>query len=100
MENITVNLITNKQNEIEKFLKSYFNNEQYTLEDKTFRFTCIFPSALKALDLIIVAAEAEDDYLIQVLVNLPEFDAIVNQKNLDAFIRYIYYRENKLGTDL
>jgi len=99
MENITVNLITNKQNEIEKFLRKYFNNAQYKLEDKTFRFTCIFPSAIKALDLIIVAAEAEDDYLIQVLVNLPEFNAVINQKNLDTFIRYIYYRENKLGTD-
>lgn len=100
MENITVNLITNKQKEIQKFLQKYFCNENYIIEDKTFRFTCIYPSALKALDLIIVAAESEDDYLIQVLVSLPEFDAVINQKNLDAFIRYIYYRENKIGTDL
>lgn len=94
MDNITVNLITNKQKEIQKFLRKYFQNENYIIADKTFRFTCIYPSALKALDLIIVAAEAEDDFLIQVLVNLPEFDAIINSKNLNDFIRYMYYREN------
>lgn len=94
MEYITVNLITNKQEEIKNFLRKYFNDETYIINDKTFRFTCYFDSALKALDLIIVAAEADEDYLIQVLVNLPEFDAIINQKNLNDFIRYIYYREN------
>ena len=94
MENITVNLITNKQNEIQRFLRKYFKDETLVINGKTFRWTCVFPSALKALDLIIVAAEADDDYLIQVLVNLPEFDAIINQKNLDNFIRYIYYRES------
>ena len=93
METITVNLITNKQQEIQKFLRKYFQDETYLVEDKTFRFTSIYSSALSALDLIIVAAEAEDDYLIQIVVNLPEFDAVVNQKNLNAFIKYIYYRE-------
>ncbi len=93
MENITVNLITNKQQEIQKFLRKYFQDESYTIDDKTFRFSSIYTSALQALDLIIVAAEAEEDYLIQVFVNLPEFDAIINQKNLNDFIRYIYYRE-------
>ena len=94
MENITVNLITNKQNEIQRFLRKYFKDETLVINEKTFRWTCIFPSALKALDLVIVAAEADEDYLIQVLVNLPEFDAVINQKNLDNFIRYIYCREN------
>lgn len=95
MEYITVNLITNKQKELQKFLQKYFQNEAYFINDKAFRFTCIFPSALQALDLIVVAAEAEEDYLLQILVNLPEFDAIINQKNLNDFIRYIYYRENR-----
>lgn len=94
MENITVNLITNKQNEIQRFLRKYYKDETLIINEKTFRYTCVFPNALKALDLIIVAAEADDDYLIQVLVSLPEFDAIINSKNLDSFIRYIYYKEN------
>ena len=93
MDKITVNLITNKQQEIQKFLRKYFQDENYTIEDTTFRFSSIYTSALQALDLIIVAAEAEDDYLIQVFVNLPEFDAVINQNNLNDFIRYIYYRE-------
>lgn len=100
MDNITVNLITNKQKEIQKFLQKYFDNDEYVIEDTTFRWSFICSSALKALDLIIVAAEAEDDFLIQVFVNLPEFNAVINQENLDAFIRYIYYRENKKRTDL
>lgn len=94
MENITVNLISNKQKEIQRFLRKYFQDECYTIEDKTFRFSFICSSALKALDLIIVAAEADEDYLIQILVNLPEFDAVINHNNLNDFIRYIYYREN------
>ena len=93
MDKITVNLITNKQQEIQKFLRKYFQDENYTIEDTTFRFSSMYTSALQALDLIIVAAEAEDDYLIQVFVNLPEFDAVINQNNLNDFIRYIYYRE-------
>jgi len=93
MENITVNLITNKQEEIKKFLRKFFNDETFQVNDTTFRWSCICHSALKALDLIIVAAEADEDFLIQVLVNLPEFDAVVNQKNLNDFIKYIYYRE-------
>ena len=95
MEYITVNLITNKQEEIKKFLRKYFQDETYIVNDNTFRWTCLFPSALKALDLIIVATEADEDFLIQILVNLPEFDAVINQNNLNDFIRYIYYRENK-----
>ena len=51
MEIITVNLITNKQQEIQKFLRKYFQDETYTVEDKTFRWTGIYSSALKALDL-------------------------------------------------
>ena len=94
METITVNLITNKQQELKKFLRKYFQDDNYIVSDNTFRWTCIYNSALKALDLIIVAAEAEEDFLIQILVNLPEFDAIINQKNLNDFIRYIYYRGN------
>ena len=93
MEKITVNLITNKQQEIQRFLRKYFKDETYYVEDRTFRWTGIFSSALKALDLIIVAAEADDEFLIQILVNLPEFDAVINQKNLNDFIKYIYYRE-------
>lgn len=96
METITVNLITNKQQELKKFLRKYFQDSNYSVNDNTFRWTCIYHSALKALDLISVAAEADEDFLIQILVNLPEFDAVVNQKNLNEFIRYIYYRENVL----
>ena len=97
MENITVNLITNKQKEIQKFLAKYFQDETFIVDDKTFRFSCIYKSALNALDLITVATEANEDYLIQVVVNLPEFNAVINQKNLNDFIRYIYYRESKLN---
>ena len=93
MESIQVNLITNKQQEIQKFLRKYFQNDFYPVDDKTFRWTGIYSSALQALDIIIVAAEADDDYLIQVVVNLPEFDAVINHKNLNDFIKYIYYRE-------
>ena len=93
MEIITVNLITNKQQEIQRFLRKYFQDETYSIEDKTFRWTGFYSSALKALDLIIVAAEANDEFLIQIVVNLPEFDAVINQKNLNDFIKYIYYRE-------
>lgn len=95
MENITVNLITNKQKELKKFLRKYFQDEKYAINDNAFRWSCIYPSALKALDLIIVATEADDEYLIRVLVNLPEFNAVITQKNLNAFIRYMYYRENQ-----
>ena len=95
MENITVNLITNKQQELKRFLRKYFQDETYNVHDNAFRWTCIYTSALKALDLIIVAAEADEDFLIQILVSLPEFDAVINQKNLNDFIRYIYYRENR-----
>lgn len=95
MDNVTVNLITNKQQEIQRFLRKFFQDETITLDDKTFRWSCTFSSPLKALDLIIPATESDDEYLIQVFVNLPEFDAVINQKNLDDFIRYIYCRENK-----
>ena len=93
METITVNLITNKQQEIQRFLRKYFQDETYSIHDKTFRWTGIYSSALKALDLIIVAAEADDEFLLQIIVNLPEFDAVINHKNLNDFIKYIYYRE-------
>ena len=94
MESIQVTLITNKQQEIQRFLRKYFQDDSYPIDDKTFRWTGIYPSALKALDLIIVAAEAEEDYWIEILVNLPEFDAVINHKNLNDFIKYIYYRES------
>ena len=97
MEMVTVNLITNKQQEIQRFLRKYFQDENYPVEDKTFRWTGIYPSATKALDIIIVAAEAEDEFFFEILVNLPEFDAVINQKNINDFIKYIYYRENKMS---
>lgn len=94
MENITVNLISNNKNNLQNFLQKYFEKSEYELEEKTFRWSCIFSSALKSLDLIIVAAESKEEYNMDVFVNLPEFDAIINENNLDSFIRYIYYRES------
>lgn len=93
METIMVNLITNKQQEIQKFLRKYFQDEDYPVEDCTFRWTGIYKSAIQALDIIIVASESEDTFLFEVTVNLPEFNAVINQKNLNDFIKYIYYRE-------
>ena len=99
MDNITVNLITNKQKELKKFLTKYFQDENYIISDTTFRWTGIYTSALNALDLIIVAAEADEDYLIQIVVNLPEFDAVINHKNLNDFIRYIYFINENTNTN-
>ncbi len=94
MEYITVNLITNKQQEIQRFLRKYFSDDSFSLEDRTFRFSFVFHSAVQALDLVTIAAEADDEYLIQIVVNLPEFNAVITKKNLEAFIKYIYYRES------
>ena len=96
METITVNLITNKKQELKKFLRKYYMNSEYSVSDNAFRVTIIYNSALKALDLITIATEAKEDFLIQVLVSLPELNAEINRNNLNEFIKYIYYRENIL----
>lgn len=96
METVTVNLITNKQRELQRFLSRYFQ-APYPMEERTFRWTGIYPSVFQALDIIIVAAEADEDYLMQVVVNLPEFDAVVTHQNINDFIQYVYYRENQIS---
>ncbi len=90
---ITVSLISNKQDEINKFLSSYYEKDM-NIHKKTFKWSMICHSPAECLNLVTTVIDNDDKYFIQVFINMPEFCVVVNEQNIDDFIKYILLREN------
>lgn len=91
MKSVSVSLITNKENELNNFLSSYYEKEMH-VATKAFKWCTFYQSPLECLDIVTAAVDNNDKYNVQVLVQLPELEAVINENNVNAFVKYIYLR--------
>lgn len=95
MKSITVSLITEKKEELNRFLSKYYNREM-NIKKETFKWSLICNSPLECLSLITTVIDNNNQYNMQVVVSMPELSGIINDDNINQFVKYlyIYHRKN------
>ncbi len=89
MKGVTVSLITNKRNELNRFLSTYYEKNM-NIKNEAFKWSLHCDSPFECLNLVTTAIDNNDKYNMQVLVSLPELDTFINDDNINAFVKYIY----------
>lgn len=99
MRNITVTLITNKQNEIKNFIDNFYNINT-DISPKTFRWSASFLYYIDTIDILSVLIDNQEKYCIEVFVQLEQGITIkITPSNLETYIRYSinqYIQKNRL----
>ena len=91
MDRITVSLITNQKEELNRFLRTYYEKNM-NIQKETFKWSLMCHSPLECLDLVTTAIDNNDKYHMQVHISMPELEAVINDENINEFVKYIYYR--------
>ena len=90
MDYLILNLITNKQGEIRKFLNRYYKEETY-LSDTTFRWSMICQSPIDCVLLLSTLIDNYDEFLIEAVVIINKDHSIkITTENIDFFIKYLF----------
>jgi hypothetical protein len=92
MQNVTVSLITNKPNELNRFLSTYYNKEM-GLEKTAFKWSCIYKKPLESVDLISTLVDNIEKFEIEVLICMdPTVSIRLSNSNINQIIKYMYNR--------
>lgn len=87
----TVKLYSKFENEIEKFLNSYFN-ENFNLENK-YLWKRDFESPVDIIDIISVFADNKEKFKANMWISLDKDVFIsISENNINSLIKYIYER--------
>ena len=101
MRNITVTLVTNKQNEIKNFIDSFYNIKS-DISPKTFRWSSSFLYHIDTIDILSVLIDNQEKYSIEGFVQFEQGVTIkITPYNLETYIRYSiaqYIQKNRLLT--
>ena len=101
MRNITVTLVTNKQNEIKNFIDNFYNINT-DISPKTFRWSASFVSFIDTIDILAVLIDKQEKYCIEPFVELTKETTIkITASNLETYIKYAinqYIQKNRLLT--
>lgn len=101
MRNITVTLVTNKQNEIKNFIDKFYNINT-DISSKTFRWSCSFLNLIDTIDILSILIDNREKYCIEPFVEIKEGITIkITSDNLETYIRYSinqYIQKNRLLT--
>ncbi len=88
---VLINLYSNKQNEIKRFLDQFFNCNIFLSND--LKYEAKFENPIESIDLIGVFIDNTDKYEITMWVSLDKgFFINVTDYNADKIIRYLYER--------
>ncbi len=96
--NTTVKLYSKKENEIFRFLKSFYSFSQEQLknehiEPNTLEWETYFENPIEMANIIGVYTENSDDFQIRMWICLdPDMYIQVTDDNADDIIRYLYER--------
>ena len=90
--NFTVKLYSTKENEIYRFLRSFFDNN-VSEEANVLEWQKKYQNPLEIVDIIGTFIENNDKFKINMWVSLDkDFFINVTEQNADSLIRYIYER--------
>lgn len=88
---VTVSLYSNEENEIKKFLESYY--EKNIQLDNNLKWEYVFKNPVQSADLIGTFIENNDKFKINMWISLDKgFFINVTEHNADKIIRYLYER--------
>lgn len=92
MNKVIVTLLTNTQNELNRFLSTYFSKDM-NIDDNAFKWSCIYSNPLESINLISTAIDNIEDYNMLVTINIDhKYNIKVSQENLDTLIKFMYFR--------
>ena len=101
MGNITVTLVTNKQNEIKKFIDKFYEIES-DISPKTFRWSSSFIYLIDTIEILSSLIDNQEKYCIESFVQFEKGTTIkITTSNLETYIRYSinqYIQKNRLLT--
>ena len=90
--NFSVNIYSENDNEIEKFLKDYYSSEEILINNKLY-WNKNFSSPFDLIDLISVYIDNKEKYNINIWISLDSNVFIsVTENNINHLIKYIYER--------
>lgn len=93
MRNITVTLVTNKQNEIKRFIDMFYNKNS-EITKTTFRWNCICKNLIDTLDILAALMDNKEKYDIECFVGLNRDTTIkITPKNFEIYVRYVIYQD-------
>lgn len=88
---IVVRLYSNNANEINKFLKKFYGNNNFNGKD--LMWECCYSNPIESADIIGVFTDNKEDFNINMWVSLDEgFFLNVTSYNSDKIIRYLFER--------
>lgn len=93
---VTVNLVSEKQGEIKKFLERFYQKE-VNIDDDVGQWIYIYHKPLDAIDLISAVIDNNEDYRLNMSVQIEKGDTWkVTAENYNMIIKgllFMYYRE-------
>jgi len=91
--NSVVKLYSNQENEINRFLKSFFNKNDFGETNSILEWQKKYQNPIEIVDIIGTFIENNDKFKINMWVSLDK-DTFINvtDGNADSLIRYIYER--------
>ena len=99
MRNVTVTLVTNRQNEIKNFIDKFYNINT-DISPKTFRWSGSFNSIIDTIDILSILIDNQEKYCIESFVELNRDTTIkITASNLETYIKYAinqYIQKNRL----
>ena len=91
--NTTVNLYSDRNGEIQKFLNSFYNNKENNSNKTLLKWEKTFQNPLEMSEIIGIFIENKDKYKINMWVSFDKNIFInVTENNADKIIRYIFER--------
>ena len=91
--NTTVNLYSQKQGEISRFLNSFYSNNCVSAQDDLLKWNNCYDNHIEISDIICVFVDNNDKYDINMWISLDDNIFInVTSSNSDKIIRYLFER--------
>lgn len=98
MGNVTVTLVTNRQNEIKKFIDTLYNINS-DISPKTFRWSGTFTWLVDTIDILSILIDNQEKFSIEAFISLNKDITIkITASNLETYIKYAinqYIQKNR-----
>lgn len=91
MNKVMITLLTNTQNELNRFLSTYFTKEM-NINEKAFKWSCIYSNPLESIELLAAIIDNKEKYNIEVVFTYNNENIKISEGNLEYIIRFLYYR--------
>lgn len=94
MKNVMVTLISQKPDELSKFLNCFYN-KNIIYDNNAFKWSCFFDNTAETIDLVSTLVDNNEKFNIESIVSLNKNISIkVTQENVEALIKLFILLQN------